>query len=915
MITKSESMPQLLLLPLLALAYLLLGAFGLTLAIPPGYASPLFPAAGLALATLLWFGARALPGIWLGSVLLNLSHSWLVGGLTPAAVVVALVIGSASTLQAWAGSKLVNRWQGAAWRELESEQEAIRFLLLGGVLACLLSATISVTGLHLAGVIERPELLYTWWNWYVGDTLGVLVFAPLTLCLLNSKDQLWRERRRRIVLPMLMTLGVALLAFYGSARWERGEQQNRLQSDGEAIAKRIADRLIIHREVLASLHHFIEATPEFTFKQFQQFTRITLHDNSDIFALSFNDLVHLSQRSVFERKMSGLSPLGPFRITQHDSRKQLVPATERPEYVTVRYIVPLADNQKAVGFDISSEPVRRDAILRARSSKDMAVTSPIKLIQEQKQRIGVLELMPVENSREEGDTARPRLLGFAVAVVKVDELIHIATRDRTPAGLIFQLNDRHSPKDQGLLYRSPSPNSPSSRALTWKTGLRMGDRDWELKVSTTESYLQQHRPWLASAVGGVGLLLATLLQTLMLGITGRTAVIQRQNDALKTSEERYLQLFNDSPLPMWLFETGSRRFLMVNDRAVTHYGWPRERFLEMTREELLPDESSPPSPAGSAECRHIGRDGSVMDVLVRSSAARFGDQEACLEVIQDVTQEKKSRAELLQKDKALLQSEKMASIGQLAAGVAHEINNPMGYISSNLRTLAEYFDQLLRFDHVRQESGQEELSVTTREAVARSREELEIEQILGDGADLITETLDGAVRVTRIVKDLKSFSRVDAPEVEPMALSACLESALTIVQNELKYVATIRKEYAPLPEILCHPGQLNQVFLNLLVNAGQAITPPGEIVLSCWQEEGFVCASVSDSGQGIPEEIRARIFDPFFTTKDVGKGTGLGLSISYEIIKKHGGELLVESVPGTGTTFTVRLPCTGEPAS
>ncbi len=232
----------------------------------------------------------------------------------------------------------------------------------------------------------------------------------------------------------------------------------------------------------------------------------------------------------------------------------------------------------------------------------------------------------------------------------------------------------------------------------------------------------------------------------------------------------------------------------------------------------------------------------------------------------------------------------------------------LGFISSNLRTLSEYFNQIIRFDRLRQEQDDRELSPHQREAVAIGREELEVDSILEDGVELINESLNGAMRVTKIVQDLKNFSRVDAPERESVTLTVCLESALTICFNELKYVATIRKEYGVQPEILCHNGQLNQVFLNLLVNAGQAIDPPGEIILRTWHDDAFACASVSDTGKGMTEEVRKRIFEPFFTTKDVGKGTGLGLSISHEIIKKHQGELLVESAVGLGTTFTVKLP-------
>ena len=263
-----------------------------------------------------------------------------------------------------------------------------------------------------------------------------------------------------------------------------------------------------------------------------------------------------------------------------------------------------------------------------------------------------------------------------------------------------------------------------------------------------------------------------------------------------------------------------------------------------------------------------------------------------------------------ERDRAILQSEKMATLGLLAAGVAHEINNPMGYIASNLRMLREYFEKINRLDKVMREICINQPHCASREAIARITEELDMEYLLRDGIDLITESLDGAEQVKNIVLEMKNFSRMDTEEKQLMAINDCPERARTIAHNELKHVATMRVEYVPVPEILCHPGQLNQVFLNLLVNAGQAMVAPGEIVMKCWHDDAFVYASVSDTGGGIPEELRARIFDPFFTTKEVDKGTGLGLSISNEIIKKHDGEIMVESVVGVGTTFTVKLPLT-----
>ncbi len=521
----------------IALAYVLLGAAGLTLATASGYASPVFPAAGMALAVVLWFERRAIPGIWLGAVLVNMIPAWLNGALGLTTVAVALLIATGATAQAWAGRWLVSRWLGPGWRDLEYERDTCLFLLLGGVLACVVSPTIGVTSLCFAGIIPRFEFLFTWWNWYVGDSLGVLVFAPLTLCLLNGPEGLWRERRKSTIVPMLFILCLAAMAFYGAARWERQVQKDLIQGDAESIAKHIDDRLISHREVLASLSHFIEAIPDFNFGQFEQFTRVTLEDNPDIFALSYNDLITDAQRPQFERTMSGLSPLGPYQITERDTQGRLVRAAARSEYVAVRYIVPLAGNKRAVGYDINSEPVRRRAIERARASNAMAVTSPIQLVQEDRKRVGVLALLPVEGVRRTDTKDKPaRLLGFAVSVVKVDEMIAIATSGRVPAGLLFQLTDPLA-SGQALLYSSQAGGEghavPPDRPADWKTRLRMGDHDWELSVYTTENYRRQHRSWIAWIVGVAGLVFATLLQILILGMTGQTAVFLRKNEEIQ----------------------------------------------------------------------------------------------------------------------------------------------------------------------------------------------------------------------------------------------------------------------------------------------------------------------------------------------------------------------------------------------
>jgi len=261
----------------------------------------------------------------------------------------------------------------------------------------------------------------------------------------------------------------------------------------------------------------------------------------------------------------------------------------------------------------------------------------------------------------------------------------------------------------------------------------------------------------------------------------------------------------------------------------------------------------------------------------------------------------------------LIQSEKLASIGQIAAGVAHEINNPVGFVLSNLGSLEAYVTNLLALTEACVDAERSlPVPELPPEPVLRARalrETTDLDFLRTDIAALLSESRDGLARVKGIVQDLKNFSRGGADESwELVDLHAAIDSTLNIVRNELKYKATIQTRYGDLREVECLPSRLNQVFLNLLVNAGQAITANGTIIVStgCAGEEAWIV--VEDTGCGIPKDHLKRIFEPFFTTKPVGQGTGLGLSVSHSIVRKHGGRIDVDSHEGRGTRFTVRLP-------
>lgn len=272
---------------------------------------------------------------------------------------------------------------------------------------------------------------------------------------------------------------------------------------------------------------------------------------------------------------------------------------------------------------------------------------------------------------------------------------------------------------------------------------------------------------------------------------------------------------------------------------------------------------------------------------------------------------------LQQMQSQLLQADKMASIGQLAAGVAHEINNPIGFVSSNLNSLGQYVEDLkcvlTAYDGMLSDCREHDQFAARVEEIDRVRQEKDIDYVLSDVGSLLAESVEGTDRVRQIVADLRDFSHVDNPDANEENINDLLDKTINVAWNELKYKTEIVREYGDIPAVLCYGGKLGQVFLNLLVNAAQAIEKRGVITVRTGQEGESIWIEVADTGSGIPRENLNRVFDPFFTTKEVGKGTGLGLNLAYNIVHAHGGKISVNSTVGEGTTFRIELPITGPP--
>ena len=360
-----------------------------------------------------------------------------------------------------------------------------------------------------------------------------------------------------------------------------------------------------------------------------------------------------------------------------------------------------------------------------------------------------------------------------------------------------------------------------------------------------------------------------------------------------------------------------RRIIRCNFALSRCFGRGKDELIGMSLNELLPQaedmrgfvEMASEGCEGERQSKEVHDEQMHKDFLVTTAPLRDerGRMWGMVLFIRDMTEHK-----MMQKQ--LLHSQKMESVGTLAAGVAHEINNPVGFIHSNLSSLKRYLKKMTDYmtqcnllldatKHLTREELEDEA-----DRLLELRRTLKIDYALDDIGQLIEESHDGTERIRKIVTNLKGFARNDDTKMQNSNLNERLDGVLSLAWNELKYKAKIIKEYGELPRVTCYAIDLDQVFVNLLINSAQAIEDKGEIRLKTWCEGRRVHISISDNGCGIPPHVLPHIFEPFFTTKPVGKGTGLGLSISYDIVTKHGGEMKVESTPGVGTTFTVTLP-------
>ncbi len=858
---------------LLALAYVVAGRLSLLLAIPPGFASAIFPPIGIALAAVLIWGYPLLLGVFLGSTLLNLSIGYsATGQLNLPGLWVALGIALGTSLQCFCATWLIRRWVHFP-NPLIDEKSIFLLLLLGGPLTCLLSASVGASVLLMAGIIDPSQFPFSWWTWWVGDSIGVLIATPLMFTLFAQPRELWRARLTSVGLPLVVSCAVMVAAFVRASDAEQDNLRIRFHEQAKLIAATLEFRFELYSKALRSVERFIATTERLNKEKFASFTADLPSNYPGIRALSWNALVSNSQRASYEASMVA-EGFKDFQITEQDSNRQLIRAQPRASYVAITYIQPFAQNRAAPGFDVASVPMRTAALQRAFDTTKVAMTAPITLIQDKSNEPATLLFYPVFHtpSAPEKSGTFKQLRGYTVAVLEIKELIDNALKAYPIKDFQLQLMDI-SNGEPALLYSNLSSDVPAyAQSLIWQGETKIGGRTLQLSVSPTNNFLLENhelQPW---ALLAGGLLLCSFLGGFLLTMTGRTDQIQ--NLIAKRTLELHAILDNAAEAILTVTTDGTIE--QANAAATKLFGYNANQLTRLNLNSLMPELA--------------GNTGEHLHRLVNSTTELVGldqsHQILTLELsLSDYELHGSKRYTCMLRDIASRkQIERLKS--EFIATVSHELRTPLTSIKGSLRLLT---------------------AGAAGELPSKAQELLEIAE-------------SNSERLASLVNDILDIEKLEFGEtpiqLKPEPLRPLLEDSLKFNQGYASnFNVSLALDLSQLPEqliVAVDSQRIQQVLANLISNAVKFSPTGAQVMLSSCVEDGQVKVTVSDHGPGISPEFRERIFQKFAQADGSDKrrhgGTGLGLSICKTLMERMHGSIGFHSIPGHGSQFYFSLP-------
>lgn len=700
---------------------------------------------------------------------------------------------------------------------------------------------------------------------------------------------------------VVAVIGVALSIFI--ALGARSRDQRRLEADLDRVAY---DRVRAIEQALVSAVNHVESVAALVGTEksldretFSAFASPLLRGHGAIQALGYNPVVKRSERRQHEQTVRD-SGYPDYRITERDLDGRLVPAAEREDYVVAAFLEPLAGNEAALGYDISSEPVRREALDRARAAGQPAITGRLTLVQQEQDGHGALVFVPVDAD------GSGRIVGYGVGVIGIGRLVKEALRSLKPAGINLDIHDESDVDGGPSLYyhrsRTLAEDGPRDTVAerTVSYGFEIAGRRWRIDAIPTTAFVDSHR----SIVPVMALVAGLLLTGGLVGYLYRQGAT---NDRLRLAiaereraEERltsFGRVLDEAHNEIYVFDANSLLFLNVNRGARENLGYSMDELRKMTPLDLKTELTSDAFevrlqplregrlPITDFTARHRRKDGSFYDVEVHLQLSEHEGRPAFAAVILDIT-------ERLEFEQQMRQAQRLEALGTLAGGMAHDVNNLLMAIM-----------------------GHAELGVAKAPADSPAHRHFD-------------EVLRASERARDVVRQILTFSRRNPVERRALQLGEVLEEALGLIRASLPKNIEVRTDLATAGTTEGDASQIHQVLINLCTNAAHAMAGRDGL-LEVWVDKvdfdrptaetlgglepgGYSRISVRDNGPGIPPEVLNRIFDPFFTTKARGEGTGMGLAVAHGIVRNHGGTMVVSSEVGRGTTFEVFLPIAGE---
>jgi PAS domain S-box-containing protein len=894
-----------------ALAYMAVGALALMLAGPPGYASPLYPPAGIALAATLVFGTAALPGVLLGAFAVNAGLGALRGQTGLALALLPALIGIGAALQAGVGAALVSRYV-ARPLVLNAPRDILRFGLLGAVVACTISPSVATPALMASGALGSAGWLSNWLTWWVGDTLGVLIGAPLVLTLIGRPQADWRPRRRTLGLPLLMALALLAGGALELGRLDRQRLQATFERDADRLVGEVQARLAVPLHALQALHSSARAHGSLDGETLHQASRWWLAQPIEMQATGFSERVALADLAAFEAQARKQGH-ADYRVFDRDDG---VARARDQEVVALRYIEPADGNVAALGVNSLSVPAARAAVLAARDSGEPRATAAFGLTQSARHESGMVIFQALYRG-EPADEAARRAMFKGVIFVSLRIERALAQLPRPGESYLHWCFLDPDPAVPQRLAGPPGCDAPAVATGDWQAQrtLDFAGRTLELRVWADRLAVpgrQREASWLLSMAG---LAAAAMLGALLLTVTGHsrrtdlavqlgTAELRREiaeriqaESALRESESRLRSILDNVPIGV-MFLDPQGRLIDCNPRLCEMVGRSAEALRGLSVAELVhPDEldqirrmrlallhGAPEAPLDALRLRDAG--GRELRVRLSASALRGEDGRVVrmAAVIEDITEHL-----LLQASESALHRAEAANRAknEFLSRMSHELRTPLNAMIG--------FAQLLGLDR---EPGLPPHQRDWAQQIQRAGWHL---------LEMINETLD----LARIESGTVALTLVPVA-LEPL-VAACLD--MVAAAAELRGIRVGFEIDRDAAAVLADATRLKQVLTNLLSNAVKYNREGGAVHLHARRVPAStgdtVEIAVSDTGLGMTPEQLAGLFQPY---KRLGRessgieGTGIGLVISRRLSELMSGTLEATSRSGSGSIFSLRLP-------